>query len=158
MPDNVSAEKRKWIMSRVRSKGSKCERALRGALVRAGAKGFRMHYSIVGTPDFVFPEYKLAVFCDSAFWHGHRPLPTSNVSYWHPKISHNRARDRTVTRQLKEQGWMVLRLREAEILRSPSKSAREVIRYLANSTRSNQRTNSFLKYRRLKMARFPQSF
>jgi DNA mismatch endonuclease (patch repair protein) len=117
-------------MSRVRSQGSKCERTLRAALVRAGAKGFRVQYDIIGRPDFAFPEHKVAVFCDSAFWHGNRPLPTSNISYWHPKIARNRARDKAVNGQLRKQGWTVVRLTEGQILESPASSATKVLRCL----------------------------
>src|SRR2546425_38732 len=124
-------------MSKVHSRGSRCERVLRAALVQLGTRGFRMHYGVTGKPDFAFPDCKLAVFCDSAFWHGHRPLPTSNTDYWHPKIARNRARDSAVTRELEHQGWKVIRLREAQILESPKECALEILRYLKRPTALN---------------------
>lgn len=32
----------------------------------------KKHYDVSGKPDFAFPRDKVAVFCDSHFWHGYK--------------------------------------------------------------------------------------
>ncbi len=117
-PDKFDRSVRSYIMSRIRSKGTLCERRLRGALIQRGVNGFKMHLDVVGRPDFAFPREKIAVFCDSDFWHGRKPLPASNRSYWRAKMKRNAARDLTVNAKLKAQGWAVIRLSESEIMAS----------------------------------------
>jgi G:T-mismatch repair DNA endonuclease (very short patch repair protein) len=45
-------------------------------------------------------------------------MPSSNRAFWEGKISGNIARDRRVTRQLRKQGWAVLRIRECALSRA----------------------------------------
>src|SRR5213594_2945505 len=119
-PETLSREKRSFLMSRVRSKNTQCERSLRAALIRAGLRGFKLHYDVLGKPDFAFPKQKIAIFCDSDFWHGYSPLPSSNMDYWVPKIRGNMKRDADVNASLAALGWHVIRFREKDILRNPS--------------------------------------
>lgn len=107
-------------MSQVRSTGSVIERQLGTAMWRAGLR-YRKHYSIMGRPDFVLVSNKIAIFCDSEFWHGYRwgnrakKAFKRNRAYWLAKIERNRARDRKVNRTLQQDGWLVLRFWEREI-------------------------------------------
>ena len=84
------------------------------AIFRANdLRGWRRHWRLVGQPDFVFPKRKVAIFVDGCFWHGcpkHGRKPDSNQSYWLPKLERNQARDRRVTRVLRNFGWKVLRI------------------------------------------------
>lgn len=118
-------------MSRVRSSGSQIELALGRALWAAGIR-YRKQYPILGKPDFVVVSRRIAIFCDSEFWHGYRwgrrrrEEHKSNQSYWFPKIERNRARDRLVNRQLKKSGWRVIRFWEHEILRDAMHCASQV--------------------------------
>jgi len=41
------------------------------ALWRAGIR-YRKQYPIFGKPDFVVVGRRIAIFCDSEFWHGYR--------------------------------------------------------------------------------------
>ena len=71
-----------------------------------------------GSPDFVFPKSKLAVFVDGCFWHGcprHFIQPRGNAAFWQKKIAGNRTRDRIVNRMLRRMGWRVLRVWEHEL-------------------------------------------
>ncbi len=119
-------------MSRVRSAGSQIENRLAKALWRAGIR-YRKQYRIFGKPDFVIVNRRIAIFCDSEFWHGYRwgvrrrLEHKSNRSYWFPKIERNRARDRLVNRQLRNAGWTVIRFWEREIIRAPEKCAAQVL-------------------------------
>lgn len=125
-PDRLDRATRSYVMSRIRSKGTKCERALRAALVGRHIKGFKMHYDAFGQPDFAFPSQKVAIFCDSEFWHGLKPIPVSNRAYWGPKIARNVSRDRLVESKLRAEGWTVLRFRESRLLGSLAECVEEI--------------------------------
>jgi DNA mismatch endonuclease Vsr len=118
-------------MSRVRSSGSEIEKMLGKALWRAGIR-YRKQYPVFGKPDFVIVKRRVAIFCDSEFWHGYRwgirrrLEHKTNRSYWFPKIERNRARDRLVNWRLKSNGWRVIRFWEREILRDPAACAATV--------------------------------
>lgn len=119
-------------MSRIRSSGSKMESELGAALRDAGIR-FRRQYPTLGKPDFVILKPRVAIFCDSRFWHGYRWTRQSgkfgvNTELWIQKIEGNRRRDRFVNRGLREQGWRVLRFWEHQISRDPGKC---VVRVLA---------------------------
>jgi DNA mismatch endonuclease, patch repair protein len=69
-------------------------------------------------PDFIFRAQRVAVFVDGCFWHGcprHGTRPRQNRKFWDEKIARNRARDRLVTRRLRQRGWTVLRLWECAL-------------------------------------------
>jgi len=93
-------------------------------------------------PDFVFLRQRVAIFVDGCFWHGcpvHSPparwlrkssMPTvprakakgartlrTGKLFWRQKLSANRARDRRVTRLLRQAGWRVIRIWEHELER-----------------------------------------
>jgi DNA mismatch endonuclease Vsr len=114
-------------MSRVRSSGSRIERILGEALLQRKLAP-RKQSKIFGRPDFTFPKLKVAVFCDSHFWHGykwkttHRAIHT-NRAFWIPKILGNIRRDRLVNRHLRKEGWTVLRFWEHKILHCPDNCA-----------------------------------
>lgn len=107
-------------MRRVRSKDTKPELALRRALWTAGVRGWRCHVrSVPGTPDLCWHGRRVAVFVDSAWWHGHpsRWTPGRHPAEWDAKIRANRARDELVNRQLIDQGWVVVRIWDFELAR-----------------------------------------
>ena len=118
--DTVSNEKRSAIMRAVRSRGNKVtEVAFTRLLRQHKISGWRRHLGIAGTPDFVFPKHKVVIFVDGCFWHGcskHCRMPKGNSSYWNPKITSNKIRDRRVNRTLRRAGWKVLRIWEHELV------------------------------------------
>jgi DNA mismatch endonuclease Vsr len=121
-----------YTMSRVRSSGSNIERLLGNALWQAGLK-YRKQYPIFGRPDFALVRHRIAIFCDSEFWHGYRwgerrrSEHKSNQDYWFGKIERNRARDRLVNRTLRNRGWRVVRFWEREIMSNPQLCVAAVI-------------------------------
>jgi DNA mismatch endonuclease Vsr len=123
-------------MSRVRSSGSCIEQTLAQALWSVGFR-YRKQYAIFGRPDFALVKYRIAIFCDSEFWHGYRwgerrkTQHKSNVDYWFPKIERNRARDRLVNRTLRRQGWKVIRFWERQIMADALECALKVQRAAA---------------------------
>ena len=103
-----------YNMSRIRCKDTKIEILLRKELWRRGLRYRKNCGKIFGKPDIVFISKKIAIFCDSEFWHGydweHRKHDfKKNREFWIPKIERNIRRDREVTERLQSEGWLVLR-------------------------------------------------
>jgi DNA mismatch endonuclease, patch repair protein len=112
--DTLSREQRSKTMRAVKSKDSKMELRLRLALWHKGYR-YRKHYSrVLGNPDIAFVSFRIAIFCDSEFWHGYdwktrKKQIKSNKKFWHTKIERNMKRDLYVTESLKKLGWVVIR-------------------------------------------------
>lgn len=65
-------EGRSRNMAAIRSTNTKPELALRKALYAAGVRGWRCHVrDVPGKPEFAWKKWKIAVFVDGAFRHGH---------------------------------------------------------------------------------------
>lgn len=107
--DTLSPERRSENMRRIRSKDTTPEIVVRRQLHRRGYR-FRLHRKdLPGVPDIVLPRYKLAIFVNGCFWHGHEcqggRRPKSNVEYWETKIRRNRERDMMHAKHLRRLGW-----------------------------------------------------
>ena len=101
-------------MSRIHSKDTDIEIALRKELWSRGLRYRKNVKTIPGKPDIAFVGRKVAIFCDSEFWHGydweHRKDDIkTHREFWIGKIERNMKRDTEVNAMLKEQGWTVLR-------------------------------------------------
>ncbi len=119
--DRHSKEQRRKNMQAVKSKGSKIEIILGKALWKSGLRYRKNVKDIFGKPDFAFKKYKVAVFCDSEFWHGKdwnekKSEIKSNREFWYNKIERNIERDKEVNIKLNEEGWIVIRFWEKEII------------------------------------------
>lgn len=119
MPDVYNKEKRSYIMKRVRSKGNKStELKLIEIFKSLGIKGWRRNYSVIGHPDFVFMDKKIAVFVDGCFWHGHdcrNTRPSDNAEYWAKKRQRNIDHDQIITELFEKRHWTVIRIWECEL-------------------------------------------
>jgi len=127
------------LMSRVRSSGNQTtEQRVAAFLRRANLKGWRRHISLPGKPDFVWPQFKVAVFVDGCFWHGHncgRNLtPRTNAELWRDKIQRNKTRDRQTTHLLRQKGWTVVRIWECHLAKNPSRSLDRIRKAITAST------------------------
>lgn len=103
----------------IKSKNTAIEMILRRKLYSLGYR-YRIHAAAIpGKPDIVFSGKKIAVFCDSAFWHGRKYLAgekfKTNSEFWERKISQNIERDAKVNNLLTQNGWQVLRFWDHEI-------------------------------------------
>lgn len=112
--DKLTKEQRHKNMQAVKSKGSKIEIMLAKEMWKKGLRYRKNDKSVIGKPDFTFKKYKIAVFCDSEFWHGkdwdEKKLEhKSNIKFWHQKIERNIQRDREVNEELLKNGWQVIR-------------------------------------------------
>lgn len=118
--DVLTPEQRHKNMSHIRSKGTLPEVTLRRALWHLGIR-YRKNYALLpGKPDIVLLKYKIVIFVDGDFWHGHKFKESTerietNHDYWKKKIYNNMLRDREVNDLLTEQGWIVLRFWESDI-------------------------------------------
>lgn len=124
-------------MSHIRSKDTKIEVLLRKELWKRGLR-FRKNYSkVYGKPDIVFTKKKIAVFCDSEFFHGYdweneKTKFKTNKEFWINKIEKNIRRDEEVNLKLKEEGWTVIRFWGKEITKNLEKCADIVEREVKN--------------------------
>jgi len=120
--DKHTPAQRRKNMKAVKSKDSRIELLMRKELWNKGYR-YQKHYNkIIGRPDIVFPKYKIAIFCDGEFWHGYnwnkaKKEINTNRDFWLEKIEGNIKRDRVVDRILGEEGWLVLRFWESDILK-----------------------------------------
>lgn len=103
-------------MQNIRNKDTSIEKILRKALWNKGYRYRKNYKKLPGKPDIAITKYKIAIFCDSEFFHGKdweilkpRLEKGNNSEYWMRKISRNRERDDEVNKQLLFQGWTVIR-------------------------------------------------
>lgn len=119
------SEKSHRNMSRIRGKDTSIEVALRKALWEKGYR-FRKNYKgLPGSPDIAITKYKIAIFCDSEFFHGKdwdvlkaKLEKGKNPGYWIKKIQRNMERDREKDRILRFEGWTVIHFWGKEILKN----------------------------------------
>ena len=117
-----------YNMKQVKNKDSKIEILLRKELWNRGLRYRKNVNKILGKPDLAFIGKKIAIFCDSEFWHGYdwenrKKDFKSHQDFWIPKIERNIARDKEVTEILQQQGWIVLRFWGKEIQSDVSRCA-----------------------------------
>jgi len=124
-------------MSSIKSKNSQMELKLRRKLFSLGYR-YRVHYEkIYGKPDIIFPKQKIAIFCDSHFWHGYKFNQTlkqkikTNRNYWVNKIEKNIKRDKIVTKRLKNEGWIVIRIWEHQIQNKLDFCVQKIEKYIS---------------------------
>ena len=123
-----TAEQISYNMKMVKNKDSDIEQLLRKELWRRGIRYRKNVRKIFGNPDIVFIGLKIAVFCDSEFWHGYdwenrKKDFKSNQEFWIPKIERNMERDREVNEKLISDGWIVLRFWGKEIKKETCRCA-----------------------------------
>ncbi len=120
-----------YNMQRVKSKDSEIEKILRNALWNKGYRYRKNVKDIFGHPDIVFKSKKVAIFCDSEFWHGYDWERKKNEiktrqDFWIPKIERNMQRDKEVNMKLSEEGWTVLRFWGTEIKKQTENCVKEI--------------------------------
>jgi DNA mismatch endonuclease (patch repair protein) len=116
-------------MSGIRGKDTKPELVLRHALWAAGLRGWRCNWrGPDGRIDVAFTRWRVAVFVDGSFWHGHpsKWQPGRWSGYWDEKIKRNMARDVRQNAALLAAGWTVLRVWDTEIEQDPGMAVTRV--------------------------------
>jgi len=114
--DRISVKKRKELMAKVRNKDTDIELILGAALNTSGIV-FEKNSPLLGKPDIIIPDSKIAVFCDGDFWHGknYKSEVGKYSEFWRQKIKINMDRDKKINNELKSKGWKVLRFWETDI-------------------------------------------
>ena len=126
--DKHTPEQRRKNMQAVKNKDSQIEQLLRKELWSRGVRYRKNVNRIYGKPDIVFIGKKIAVFCDSEFWHGYnweerKKDFKSHQEFWIPKIERNMERDAEVTERLESEGWTVFRFWGNEIKKNTAQCA-----------------------------------
>ena len=126
--DKHTPEQRRKNMQAVKNKDSQIELLLRKELWSRGIRYRKNPTKIFGKPDIVFIGKKIAVFCDSEFWHGYnweerKKDFKSHQEFWIPKIERNIERDKEVNVKLESEGWIVLRFWGNEIKKNTAQCA-----------------------------------
>lgn len=120
MADVHSKAVRSYNMSQIKGKNTKPEMILRKALFSRGLR-YRLHAKdLPGKPDIVFPKYKVVIFVNGCFWHGHQGcpkfiLPKTRTEWWKDKIDANALRDVKKKSLLEQAGWTVITVFECEL-------------------------------------------
>lgn len=116
MADVLTKEQRRRNMQNIKNKDTQIEVILRKALWNKGYRYRKNVKGITGHPDIVLTKYKIAIFCDSEFFHGKdwevlkpRLEKGDNGKFWADKISRNRERDDEINKRLLFEGWTVIR-------------------------------------------------
>ena len=106
----------------IKGKNTSIEIKLCKALWKKGYHYRKNYKELPGSPDIVLTKYKVAIFCDSEFFHGKdwdklkaRLEKGEKGDYWIKKITRNMERDEDVNKQLMFRGWTVLRFWGDEI-------------------------------------------
>ncbi len=118
--DTLSPTERSERMSRVRSRNTKPEMAVR-RLVHGMGFRYRLHSrELPGIPDMIFQSKGKVVFIHGCFWHLHKNcgryrLPKTNKNFWTPKLNENKKRDVRNQRKLRKSGWDYFIVWECEL-------------------------------------------
>ena len=141
MTDVLTPAQRKLNMSRIRAKNTIPEVKLRKMLFAEGIRGYRIHYNLPGKPDIVFTKKKTAIFIDGCFWHK-CPVcfqePETRKEFWMKKIRSNVERDKKINKQLKNEGWTVLRFWEHDVRKNPDAVVKKISVTIENNLNLNQ--------------------
>lgn len=120
--DTRTKEQRRKNMQHIKAKDTQIEIMLRKALWKKGFRYRKNYVALPGKPDIAITKYKIAIFCDSEFFHGKdwevlKPQleKGNNGDFWVSKISRNRERDDEVNKQLLFRGWTVIRFWGSDI-------------------------------------------
>lgn len=131
---------RRRVMSSIPKRDTRPELVLRRALMARGIRGYRCHLrSLPGTPDVAFTRWRVAIFVDGVWWHGHPDhLPRGKRGpYWDQKIAKNIERDVRTNAMLAEFGWIVVRLWDLDIIRMPDEAVDRVAAALSRAGRQS---------------------
>ena len=136
--DKHTPEQRRRNMQAVKNKDSQIELLLRQELWSRGLRYRKNVNRIYGKPDIVFIGKKIAIFCDSEFWHGYnweerKKDFKSHQEFWIPKIERNMERDAEVTARLESEVWTVIRFWGNEIKKNTAQCA-DIIEKAVHST------------------------
>ena len=131
--DNLTAKQRRKNMQHIKNKDTLIELKLRKKLWNKGYRYRKNVNKLPGKPDIVLSKYKIAIFCDSEFFHGKdweilkpRLEKGKNPDYWVKKIERNIQRDEEKDQQLNFMGWTVIHFWGKDILKDTEQCVRVI--------------------------------
>lgn len=118
--DNLTKDERSEIMSRVKSRNTRPEVAVRKLIWAMGIRYRLEGRDLPGKPDIVFRGCRKVILIHGCFWHRHEGCPNtrtpkSRIEFWTKKFETNIRRDDEHYRQLNAMGWRYLAIWECEI-------------------------------------------
>ena len=133
MDEGVKQKQRHDNMSHIRGKDTSIEIKLRKALWEKGYRYRKNYKKLPGSPDIAITKYKLAISCDSEFFHGKdwdilkpRLSRGSNPDFWIKKIERNKQRDDENDKKLLFLGWTVIHFWGKDILKRTDECVRVI--------------------------------
>ena len=133
MTDVLTPEQRRKNMQNIHQKDTTIEICLRKALWEKGYRYRKNFKMLPGKPDIAITKYKIAIFCDSEFFHGKdwevlkpRLESGNNGEFWVKKIYRNMERDNEVNKKLLFMGWTVIRFWGKEIMKNTAECVKIV--------------------------------
>ena len=131
--DILTPEQRRKNMQNIRSKDTGIELALRKALWHKGYRYRKNYKTLPGTPDIALTKQKVAIFCDSEFFHGKdwdvkkiKLQKSKNPDFWINKIEKNMERDLENDKRLLLLGWTVIHFWGQTILKNTDECVRVI--------------------------------
>lgn len=130
--NNVTEQRRK-TMSKIRGKNTTIEVTLQKALWAKGYRYRKNYKKLPGSPDICLTKYRIAIFCDSEFFHGKdwevlkaKVEKGNNGEYWSKKIQENITRDNEKDKALNALGWTVIHFWGKDILKKTDECAKVI--------------------------------
>jgi DNA mismatch endonuclease (patch repair protein) len=127
------SEKSRKNMSRIKGSDTSIEIILRKALWNKGYHYRKNYKQLPGKPDIALTKYKIAIFCDSEFFHGKdweilkpRLMKGKNSEYWVQKIERNMERDQEKDKELLFLGWTVIHFWGKDVLKNTDECLRVI--------------------------------
>lgn len=124
---------RSHTMSRIHGKDTHIETILRKELWKRGIRYRKNYKALPGRPDIAITKYKIAIFCDSEFFHGKdwdtlklKLSKGNNPDYWIPKIMRNMQRDRENDQVLRSWGWTIIHFWGKQIQKDPAACVEQI--------------------------------
>src|SRR5687767_7218174 len=124
MADVLTQQQRSFNMSRIRSRDTSPELAVRRIIHQLGYRYALHKKDLPGKPDIVLVRHRKIIDVHGCFFHVHKcrygsVIPATNADFWKAKRLSNVERDKRNLRALKREGWDVLIVWECET-RNPS--------------------------------------
>ena len=143
--DNLTKEQRRKNMQHIKAKDTSIEVKLRKSLWMKGYRYRKNYDKLPGKPDIALTKYKIAIFCDSEFFHGKdwevlkpRLEKSNNSQYWISKISRNRERDDEINKRLLFEGWTVIRFWGKDIQKNVDECVKAVEEIIFDISMENE--------------------
>lgn len=137
--DVLTPKQRFKAMSHIHGRDTSIEIKLRKALWHKGYRYRKNYKKLPGSPDIAITKYKIAIFCDSEFFHGKdwerklhiKVAKGAHAEFWTQKITRNIHRDMDNNKALEYLGWTVLRFWGKEIEKKTNRCVEVIEKVIA---------------------------